>query len=40
MRAYCEPYDKAKVSTMNGVPLVVTFDMEGKLGSFDNAGDD
>ena len=30
MRAYCEPYDKAKVSTMNGVPLVVTFDMEGK----------
>ena len=30
MRGYCEPYDKATAVTMNGVPLVEKFDMEGK----------
>lgn len=30
MREFCEPFDKAKASGMNGVPLVETFDMEAK----------
>lgn len=30
MRGYCEPYDKAKATEMNGIPIVTKFDMEGK----------
>ena len=30
MRAYCEPFDAETAETMNGLPLVEEFDMEGK----------